>query len=295
MSMTRLETTAGTLSALNPTRDGEQPGMLIASLAPAPRRVELNRSRVRWSFPEPWRFAARRKPSEKILGQFLNLRDARDPEVKEFVKQWGPLWLCEKHNAPTGHPGYTLDPYADLPHREKIDNQWYCSEPTDGYRLWSWRAFEISRLVLHARGELNLEPNEWPSLPTKDGTIARPHSNKPWQTLAIHLNNWLRLGALRPVVLPEPKGGVRLDLGTDGIIGFNPLFAVIGLHLATLATGTRGAAICVECNKIYLSDRKLALDRANYCPSCGIRAAWRRNSAKYRQRKTSKKRNQRGA
>ena len=274
---------------------GELPRVLVASLAQPPRRVEFKSGRVRWNCPTtPEDFAPYRKPSERILREFLRLSSARDLSVKEFVEQWGPLWLCDKHARPCGHPvyveghsGHMVDPYSDLPRLEKIGGRPYCSEHIDDYRLWSRRAFEICQLVQHARGNRPLAPEAWPTLPTSIGAVARPWSDKPWQTLAMHLDNWLRFGALRLVVLPGPQG-LQVDLGMPGdVVGFNPLFAVIGLQLVTFATGTSGVAVCTECNKVYQSDRKLAAGRANYCRPCGLRVAWRRASAKLRLKKKS--------
>ena len=65
----------------------------------------------------------------------------------------------------------------------------------------------------------------------------------------------------------------QIDLDTDG--NANNIPALIVIELMITIADKDGFAICSSCHKSYIPDRKRDPTRRNYCPKCGIKAAWR--------------------
>jgi hypothetical protein len=99
------------------------------------------------------------------------------------------------------------------------------------------------------------------------------------QVLAAVLNHWLKLAGVRPR-LECGAGNPQMQLGGDGLIGA----LAVQLFLACLQTG--GLALCASCDTPFVpAGRRRRKDLNAYCSECGLKAAMRDASARYRKTK----------
>jgi hypothetical protein len=291
-----MQNTADAISRLSPNGKGELAPVLVTELADLPLWVKLQPGRVVWSVLFPHRESKPRpKPlvSEDALRQFLELRNARDIVIKEFVERWGPLWLCEKHSRPVGHPwvegvettsGHYVEriigPYDDMPRRADTAGNEF-SEKVDDYRKYSQFAFELLWLAASLRSNKPIGAEDWPDMlvmarkrPKPTDPSLRAQSDKPWLLIRNHLDWWLACSPVRPVVRPAEQS-VSLQLGAISVIRFNPLFALLGLQLVSSIAGA-GVGICAKCTKPFPTKKS----EEGYCPTCRKRFQWSKASKK---------------
>jgi hypothetical protein len=105
----------------------------------------------------------------------------------------------------------------------------------------------------------------------------------PWATLtfqracvAYAVNQWLDWGRARPQV--EWDGATpTIALTTGGLLPMyvDRLAGALALQLAYAVASTEGVATCFACGRFYTPTRRPAAGRRSFCPSCGVRAAWR--------------------
>ena len=84
-----------------------------------------------------------------------------------------------------------------------------------------------------------------------------------------------RLGAR--VAAPGPRGsGAGLGRRPAAArLGGHGVFGALALRLWLATAGASGLVVCSGCGDLYERERRPAPSRGNYCPKCGIRAAWR--------------------
>jgi hypothetical protein len=96
------------------------------------------------------------------------------------------------------------------------------------------------------------------------------------QVLAAVLNHWLSLAGVRPRL----EWGARIpqmQLGGDGLIG------ALAVQLFFACSQSGGLALCVSCSTPFLpAGRRRRHDLNAYCSDCGLKAAMRDASARYR-------------
>ena len=93
---------------------------------------------------------------------------------------------------------------------------------------------------------------------------------------------WIRLANIGPTLVWN-RDSQRWDLTFSSLLGPS-LFGAIGLSLMMAISERGGLAICSCCHKSYVPIRQPNPHRRNYCPTCGIQAAWRDASADRRKR-----------
>jgi hypothetical protein len=97
------------------------------------------------------------------------------------------------------------------------------------------------------------------------------------QLLAEVLNNWLELAGVRPR-LDWSAAKPAVQLGGHGLIG------ALAVQLLVDFSRTDGLAVCTSCGTPFLpGPRRPRRDRNIYCSDCGLKAATRDASARYRQ------------
>src|SRR5205823_2591345 len=94
-------------------------------------------------------------------------------------------------------------------------------------------------------------------------------------------DEWLVRGSVTPALSWErfdPRAQLRV----------NDLFGVIAAQLLLAISSDRGVAICAspECGRAFALDRLPIIGQRTFCPTCGVRAAWR--EAKRDQRRADK-------
>ncbi len=70
-----------------------------------PPKIEVDADHLTWpcDYPRPRRRV--RDPEGDFFGGFLDLASSDDLEadVLRYARQWGPLWICERHDLPSSH------------------------------------------------------------------------------------------------------------------------------------------------------------------------------------------------
>jgi hypothetical protein len=95
--------------------------------------------------------------------------------------------------------------------------------------------------------------------------------------LAAVLNYWLTLAGVRPR-LEWGSASPQMQLGGDGLIG------ALAVELFFACAQTGGLALCASCGTPFLpAGRRRRRDLNAYCSECGLKAAMRDASARYRQ------------
>jgi hypothetical protein len=102
-----------------------------------------------------------------------------------------------------------------------------------------------------------------------------------WSSIGLWTHRWLRVFRVRPELLYDPRSK-RFHIRLRGRPGLGSLLAV---QLMTMAGRSKGVAICSSCAAPFEPKRQPTAARATYCPTCGIRAAWRDAQRRRRQRK----------
>ena len=99
------------------------------------------------------------------------------------------------------------------------------------------------------------------------------------QVLAAVLNHWLSVAGVRPRL----EWGARtpqMQLGGDGLIG------ALAVQLFFASSQSGGLTLCVSCGTPFLpAGRRRRRDLNAYCSECGLKAAMRDASARYRKTK----------
>lgn len=258
-----------------------------------PQDIQLANSRLVWRDTptsygdEPYR---RAKTPRDLLDRFVKLAGAADEEVLTFSRALGVLGICH-HGLPLLHGQWQswFGQAASCSFAEERGprGSLFLSEP-----IAAWRRFaQKARRILSAAADLHrgrlAPPSEWKAI-LPPGTF-RPHSpiypgrlraRAAKTLLALVVNEWLTNGGARPWLVwgQVPKAGVQ-----PGLRFFAPLlFGEIGIRLAMAVSRSDGPAVCTACGSPYVPKRTPSLTRRNFCPACGLKAAWRLASADYR-------------
>jgi hypothetical protein len=170
------------------------------------------------------------RPTKPLLPQFLNLGNKDNAAILRFAKQWGPLWLCERHQLPIMHRWTTNAELArtlaehgavtDCGLR-KLDNGWY-GEPLEVWRCLSNRAFYILLAGSTAnRGELRFAVHDH----LLADRLGLPKDTSPLEIRAAYLNRllttereWASLGWIRDAIEFENPEDLP-DALADVIVG----------------------------------------------------------------------------
>ncbi len=240
------------------------------------------------------------RPSSRLLEAFVRLPDAADVEIAAYAKRWEELGLCQ-HGLPMIHnwtiagsipqdacgaraleEPETLEEAAHLL-ATKTDDYWksiedWNWEPLEAWRAWARRARELVNLAaLTNLGQL-ADFQAWKSAdfyPSRENTLAEQRHE-----LCKRTDTWIGLGEVRPHL--EVRGShLTVTLGGFG------LFGALATQLLLVVSRTRGFAVCSGCGKPYVPRRRRTSERLNYCPNCGLKAAWRDAQRRLRNAQTT--------
>jgi len=238
-----------------------------------PDKVRLENDKVAWCL-EPKR---RRRVDPQLLRRFIDLREAPDREVVEFVRTWGPLRIGE---TPIIDGSLLWSAMVD-PTTDKLVDIARLS------RRWAWCAFgTLNCARLLREGKM---PNNADWARAIYGAVFEINPDfvkEPMRCLALALSGWFATPLHLVWVPPSRRGPIK----PPGFAAFNPLFAALALQLASAVCGTGGIGICAECGQPFTRRRKVAPRTAEYCSRCGKRASWRRASAKARRKRARARR-----
>jgi hypothetical protein len=190
----------------------------------------------------------------ELLDEFVGLEKANPQDILRFARKYGVLSLRAIREEGV--------------HSEKIE---------------IWREF-----VKRARATLSVAAciRQGRSAPVEEWARLRPWwSEYPSGSVLLQfedvMNAWLRRSEVRPSFV-WPSGMVFTNLhGVDE--GSITMLGVLALQLAAAAKGAKEITTCDNCGNPYVRrGRRAQAGRHNYCPRCGVRAAWRNAQAKRR-------------
>ena len=265
----------------------------VPMLALAVPKVWCADGRICWRSGDPVRSVGDRDLS-RVLYAFADLK--RASQVSEFVKKYGPLYLCAEHRLFAMHSRPNLCPPDSRGSGAGLE----IHESVADVLEWAGQARSLLQLGNKAKTGGPIAADEW----LRVGLVHVPSLTLPTfgadslMRIQARVNYWLWLGAPRPffalkdnrrfellftsgdgaVTPPRKLESVAWQIAAGGL-----LWAALALQLASAISGGAGLATCSACGALFLPRRVPAQMRNRFCPQCGTRAAWR--LAKQKQRK----------
>lgn len=245
-----------------------------------PANVSIEGDYLRWSYVS----ASKRLQVYEPRGTIDRFARIKAPgDVVRFAADYGVLGLCEHGFPVTQHwlLGYSVpEPSAGcnpsaIEGREALE-RWF------HYSRVAHASMEIAIDLSHGRQPpRSLWETVWEDALTADRRSALPHhlaarinSQFPSQlqllldqmlanpaiTLYGLVNEWVRQGGVRPMIIPGAAKGGPPTLHLAGSV-----FGLLGVQLMTIITGSASVATCSICDQPYFRERIPQRGRANYC------------------------------
>jgi len=288
---------------------------IAGSAVAIPETLSVERSRVLWSEPTN----VKEVDTRELLDRFLALA-AEDSDIADFAHQFGPLWLCERHQAVSYHRpigsmlcGVRLVPDAldeddnpifCLPKVERIKRadsriRFVYSEPSSAWRRLARQAGALVEAAAAVALNGTVEADTWVQLDDNVDLASkmpdgfRSYISNPSNRIAEHLNRWVMIADLT-FSISGRKEGLRAGLGPSRWNG--SVLALVALELVTAVTNAGGLAQCAGCKHWFWLARARPrpgervgrhIVRGNYCRGCQERHA-DRNEASRRWRASEK-------
>jgi predicted RNA-binding Zn-ribbon protein involved in translation (DUF1610 family) len=208
----------------------------------------------------------------ELLDTFVSLRHATAREILQFAQRYGVLSLrairsegvyaedLDTWREYIGRTQATLDIAAQL-HRggQAPPEHW------ERLRPWWWEGWSD----FHSR--------------IKNSSERRRIVER--RQLEDVMNAWLQLAELRPYF--TWRGGIVFTNLAGADEGKVTMLGVLALQLVMAVRTARAIATCDGCGRTYTRKGRLApVGRHNYCPRCGLKAAWRDAQARRRNKAT---------
>ena len=220
-------------------------------------------------------FSRQLRPVDRsMLRDFLRLAGASDDAIYRFSRKWGVFGLCE-HGLPRRHSDACMSMRrAGSSRVEKIED---------------WRTLAAAfKCFINISAELSQgrtgAMDDWrfvdrrlsgPDFPAWDDLDLQITLSDEWIARIKLLTLMRRLIWLSDMTL-------RLDWKQSSRSwGISPdsngvnLLALLTLNLLLTMADKDGFAVCSSCHQSYIPLRKPDPTRRNYCPKCGLKAAWR--------------------
>lgn len=209
--------------------------------------------------------------------------------LQPFLEEAGDALNTLQYDAspcvPLGFDRHHADPSDDLP---RAADAW---EPVRIWRQFAKQALAILTIADNLKRDTLPDDQYWETTYSESGKTA------PWWQrgleverlkLTMVLNEWLRLGAVRPSI---DWHALKPEISFVG----PRLFSMLALQLAFAVSGGEGIATCSSCGKVYPRERQPKSGQRNYCPECRRRKiperdAQRARRARSRQRSTAQRR-----
>lgn len=277
-------------------------------------QVRLDADRLHWKLGP----TKKARPGEGLLEGFLVLSDDRSGDrIARFARRWGVLAICEHglpytHNAPywddewdTQHVGDDFCLPLGIEHIDEGGEAW---EPLSAWR----RLAETLQALLAIAVALQQDER-----PTRAGwqkiragweridaggifgvRLQIGGADPPWYgnlrtaTRRVYelLNELLVIADVRPHAVFGGRGPA-VKLGSSR--PFGGLFAALAVQTLMAACRSEGLYVCHGCGRPFAlgpTERRRQAGRNTYCPDCGLRAARRDASERWRQKHLPRKR-----
>jgi hypothetical protein len=242
-----------------------------------------------------------RQAKPGMLTDFMRLHDATDEGILTYARRWGVLGLCE-HGLPCSHNQYPdgllhgvrpcLPMLATSPRNAESDIR--LKEPVAAWRMWSRKAQSLINIGARLNQGKLARVEDWQTLKELRDFGLGATESEPFMAnvanaraeLGDTLDGWISIGQVRPRISWQ-KDKARFSL--DAVSSGPNLFGILALNIAVAIAagdGEKGLAICSACGLSYIPARRPDPNRSNYCKACGLKAAQRDASRRYR--KTAK-------
>lgn len=239
---------------------------------PSSVREAMNRKEMRqrgW-----WHYRA---PSGRLLKHFQEIASAPNErsaaeQIEGFADRYGVLDLCPEHRLPASHnPGMRDFNRNDLPACDPHD--WSTLRGRE--RVEDWVRFaRLARIVTiiatRLHGGSKGKSEEWrevirlaPTLNFDERDLSKS-AKGDWFHLRWVLNAWLDVSGIGFALLEVGRNPLLLRI--EATQRWGRLFGALGLQLVLRVSGSRGIAICSECQEPYDPRRRIDSTRDNFCP-----------------------------
>jgi hypothetical protein len=257
-----------------------------------------------WSLSAFEKHGVRREPSPGMLSEFVQLHRKDDQQILAYARSWGVLGLCI-HDLPCSHNQYPNgienrvrpclpELVKPLP---KTGSEFRLQESLQLWRFWSLKAQSLLNIGACANQGKIARLEDWQVV--KDiwdsglgETAWEPFMESAENAraeLARELDRWISIGQVRPQIGWRNKRGPKAQFSLEAVTSGPNLFGLLALNIAVAIAagdGEKGLAICSACAQSYIPKRRPDPNRRNYCANCGLRAAQRDASRRYRQTST---------
>lgn len=219
-----------------------------------------------------------------MLHRFLQLETAPVESIRDFILDYGPLFVCE-HDMPSTHsrnrwpqpPGST-----EKVCNPRLRNEWF-EEPVSVWRHFSGRANATLSMSAEVHQGRPATKEHWDRLPyVYGGDYENPETRTPSGLIELdrlgianEVDGWLRGGGVQASLDWHGPSQPQLRFVPDGVFG------AVALQLANRVGRIPPMAQCSACNVYYPRlGRAPKRGQNNYCESCRSTAP----SRLYRQR-----------
>jgi len=199
-----------------------------------------------------------------LLSQFAELKGAKPECILRFVKQYGPLQLCNKHGLPSGHDRYCYSWF-----REPVESWCALARSADALVQLNSPHIDLTRKeradALNHASWLSQRMGVWPST-LRD--IEHPSVKRMRGLIRLCVNDWLACSSMQPQL--DEKG--RLIMLAETSDGPN-LFGVLAVALAYEIAGGSARVPCWRCKKWCELPPNASPHRHHYCEECRARTS----------------------
>ena len=162
---------------------------------------------------------------------------------------------------------------------------------TGGRWLERWRHFaRQARAILDLAASLHADqpgqPEDWQVVVQHRKQPVpwwRPSVEVEWILLSSVVQEWIRIGDVRPVMARGPTQGRQVEFGSSA--GGTCLFGTLACQLLFTITRVTSVAVCSACAAIYTPTRRPRPDQRRYCQSCRDGGVPQRDAQRDRQRR----------
>ena len=275
------------LAGLYSSETGPLERLLPVGELMVPNDVELEGEWLCWGWGvDPLQWTTRR-PGPHILRDFVRLADGDGPTIRAYARRWGILGICE-HGLPSSHLGNEDGTPRCRPLSRREDPAWRFDgrEPLERWRHFARQARAILNLAASLHTDQPGQPEDWQVVVQHRKQPVpwwRPSVEAEWILLSSVVQEWIRIGDVRPVMARGPTQGRQVEFGSSA--GGTRLFGTLACQLLFTIARVTGVAVCSACAAIYTPTRRPRPDQRRYCQSCRAGGVPQRDAQRDRQRR----------
>ena len=219
-----------------------------------PNDVELEGEWLCWGWRgDPLQWTTRR-PGPHILSDFVRLADGDGPTIRAYARRWGILGICE-HGLPSSHLGNEDGTPRCRPLSRREDPAWRFDgwAPLERWRHFARQARAILDLAASLHADQPGQPEDWQVVVQHRKQPVpwwRPSVETEWILLSSVVQEWIRIGDVRPVMARGPTQGRQVEFGSSAA-GHVPL-RDLGLSVAVHDhTGDQCGGVLRVCRDLH--------------------------------------------